>query len=69
MERVFWILWNPEGVNPPTYRFYTYEDAAKRAEEMQKKIGIGTMYVLKAVQSFSVMQKTKWEGLKEAHRA
>lgn len=65
MEKIFWILWNPQGYSPPTYRFASYEDAAKRAEEMQRKIGNGTMYVMQAVQSVTVSQKVKWQGLKE----
>lgn len=64
MEKTFWLLWNPEGHTPPTKRFSTYDEAARVAEAMQKRIGLGTMYILKAVQSFSVVQKTKWEGLK-----
>lgn len=63
MKKSFYLLWNPEGKNPPTYRFSTYDAAAKTAEAMQKRIGVGTMYILQAVQSVSVVQKTKWEGL------
>lgn len=64
MQKKFYILWNPAGHTPPTKQFETYEEAARVAEAMQKRIGLGTMYILQAVQSFSVFQKTKWEGLK-----
>lgn len=64
VDKKFYILWNPDGQTPPTVRFKTYEEAAKVAEAMQKRIGLGTMYILQAVQSFSVVQKSKWEGLK-----
>lgn len=63
-EQKFYILWNPAGQTPPTVRFPTYDEAAKIAESMQKRIGLGTMYVMEAVQSFTVTQKSKWEGLK-----
>lgn len=64
MQKVFWLLWNPEGRMPPTKCFDTYEEAAEVAEAMQKRIGVGTMYILKAEQSYTVAQKGKWEGLK-----
>lgn len=65
MEKVFWLLWNPQGHTPPTKRFDSYDEAANVAEAMQKRIGVGTMYILRAVQSVSVIQKVKWSGLKE----
>lgn len=64
MEKKFYILWNPAGQTPPTMRFKTYDEAAKVAEAMQRRIGLGTMYILEALQSFTVSHKTKWEGLK-----
>lgn len=60
----FYILWNPEGQSPPTATFRTYEEAAAVAEKMQKRIGVGRMYVMKAVQCFAVELKTKWEKIK-----
>ena len=64
MERLFYILWNPEGRTPPTMRFDSYEKAAEFAEAMQRRIGVGTMYIMKSEQSITVTQKIKWEGLK-----
>lgn len=64
MEQTFYILWNPQGHTPPTTRFESYEKAAEVAEAMQRRIGVGTMYIMKAEQSVSVTQKIKWEGLK-----
>lgn len=62
MRKQFFILWNPQGQTPPTKAFGTYDEAAKTAESMQKRIGIGTMYIMKAVQSVTVSQSIKWEG-------
>lgn len=65
MERVFYILWNPEGQRPPTRKFDSYDEAAEVAQAMQLRIGVGTMYILKAVQAVSVVQDVKWVGFKE----
>lgn len=66
MEKIFWLLWNPQGQTPPTKRFSCYEEAEEVATAMQQRLGVGTMYILKAVQSVSVAQTVKWEGLREA---
>lgn len=63
MKKRFYILWNPQGQTPPTKRFDTYEEAADVAEAMQRRIGLGMMYILEAVQSVTVSQQVKWEGL------
>lgn len=63
-EKVFWILWNSEGRTPPTARFSTFSKAMAMAESMQKDIGVGTMYVLKAENKVCVTKKVIWEGLK-----
>ena len=65
MQKTFWLLWNPEGRTPPTKRFDTFEEAAAVAENMQKRIGVGTMYIMKTVQSVTVSHQVKWEGFKE----
>lgn len=61
--KIFWILWNPEGNTPPTKRFDTLEKARQVAADMQSRIGIGTMYVLKAEASLTITLKEKWEKI------
>lgn len=63
--KTFWILWNPEGHNPPRVRFNTYEAAKKTADDMQKKIGVGVMYVMEAKSGVTVQMKARWENAKE----
>lgn len=62
--KTFFILWNPDGRTPPTARFETYEEAAKVAEAMQKRIGVGTMYIMQAMAAVSLTLKQKWETAK-----
>lgn len=62
--KTFWILWNPEGKTPPTVQFETAEKAMAQAARLQQRIGLGTMYVLKAEAAFTVAVKTKWESVK-----
>jgi hypothetical protein len=56
----FWILWNPEGKTPPTVKFASFEAASKTADAMQKRIGVGTMYVMEVVAGCEVKQTARW---------
>lgn len=62
--KTFWILWNPEGQNPPTIRFATFDIAKEQAAKLQTRIGVGTMYVMRAVAGVTISLTQKWESEK-----
>lgn len=58
-NRPFYILWNPEGTSAPSVTFDDMESAFLTAESMQRRIGEGSMFVMKAVAVSTVSQHVK----------
>lgn len=57
-ERIFWILWSPEGTTPPRVTFDTREAALAQAEAMARQHRGNRFFVMEA-KSLSMVDGVK----------
>lgn len=56
----FWIIWNPEGVTPPTVTFSAFGPARREAERLAAKCG-GHFHVL-VLEGTAIKTDVYWAG-------
>lgn len=56
----FWIIWNPAGAHPPSYRHYSYQSAQSEADRLAKTYRGHTFIVLRAISECKISE-VQWK--------